>query len=132
MTYQPQGPEFRRRLSNLSEAHLAEVAAERELGELYASSYGRPAGKVTARYVDDHALICFLEDLDLMPSEQFLIDNGKSADLIKTRELFQQALRPFFRAAVERATGRRVKTFSGVASVDPPMNIEIFIFDGTS
>jgi uncharacterized protein YbcI len=117
-------------LSGLSETHLAEVAAERELGELYKSSYGLAAGKVTARYVDDHTMVCFFEGLEFVPSEQFLVDNDKSGDLIKIRRLFQQALEPYYRDAVERATGRQVKSLSGVASVDPPMNIEIFIFDG--
>jgi hypothetical protein len=131
MTYHPEDPKFRRRhLSSLSETHLSEVAAERELGELYESSYGLPAGKVTARYVDDHTMVCLFEGLKFMPSEQFLIENEKFSDLIKIRQFFRQALEPYYRDAVERATGRQVKRLNGMASVDPPMNIEIFIFDG--
>jgi hypothetical protein len=121
-------PEFRRRLGDLSEVHLAEAAAERELAKLY-ETHGLPAGKVTARHVDDDVLVCFLEDLQLTPADQILIDNGKAEEVLESRRLFQGALGSSLRDAVERATGRRVKSFSGVASTDPPMNIEIFFFE---
>lgn len=112
----------------VAQGHVAEAAVERELAKIYAVSYGLPAGKVTARFVDDHALVCLLEELEFLPSEQFLLDNDRADELIETRRLFQKAIEPVFRAAVERATGRRVRTFTSLATVDPPINVEVFIF----
>ena len=112
----------------LSEREMADAAA-RELGDSYLEAYGKGAGKVTAEFVGPDALVCFLEELEFQPNEEFLIAEGMGEQLIQTRRMFQQAIETTFRAAVERSTGRRVRNFNSIANIDPPMNIEIFMFE---
>ncbi len=46
--------------------------------------------------------------------------------MIEVRARYQQAIETTFRAAVERATGRRVVSFVSVTKLDPNYIVEIF------
>jgi GMP synthase-like glutamine amidotransferase len=75
-------------------------------------------------------VIVILDDLELLPNEEFLIKQGRWDAVKDLREQFQQAIRPTFTAAVERATGRRVVGFASHAEVDEQcFAIEIFRLD---
>jgi uncharacterized protein YbcI len=72
-------------------------------------------------------VIVLLDGLELLPNEEFLISQGQEEVVATVRTQFQQAIGPTFRAAVERATGRRVIGFASHVQVeDPRFMVEIF------
>jgi uncharacterized protein YbcI len=91
----------------------------RELLAIHADSYGRPAGGAEAHVFDD-AVIVLLHGLDLLPAELFLIEQGQGQAVNTLHSQFQLAIESTFRAAVERATGRRVIGFTSQVHFDEP------------
>ena len=98
----------------------------RDILAIHRESYGRGADRAQAFVVDD-TVIVLLDGLELLPNEEFLVENGKEEDVTNLRNQFQQTIEPTFRAAVERATGRRVIGFaSHFALKETPFAVEIF------
>ena len=93
---------------------------------IHRDSYGGGADRAQA-YVLDDTVVVMLDGLELLPNEEFLIEQGRGDGVTHLRELFQKSIEPTFSAAVERATGRRV---IGLASHfelgDQPFAVEIF------
>ena len=96
-----------------------------ELLRIHQESYGAGAGEVRVHVLED-AVVCFLDELQLMPNEKFLIDSGRAHVVIEMRNQYQQAIEATFRAAVERATGRRVVSFVSATKLAPDYAVEIF------
>lgn len=96
-----------------------------ELLRIHQESYGATARDVRVHVLDD-AVVCFLDELQLMPNEEFLINAGRSETVLEMRSQYQQAIETTFRAAVERATGRRVVSFVSVTKLAPNYSVEIF------
>ena len=72
-------------------------------------------------------MIVLLDGLELLPNEEFLISEGHGEAVGRVRTQYQKAIEPTFRAAVERATGRRVIGFaSHVQLEEPRFMTEIF------
>ena len=98
----------------------------RDILTIHRDSYGRGAD-VTQAYVLDDTVIVILDGLELLPNEEFLIERDHGDAVKAVREQFQQAIRPTFAAAVERATGRRVVGFASHAELDQGrFAVEIF------
>jgi uncharacterized protein YbcI len=98
----------------------------RDILAIQRDSYGRGAEKATAHVLDD-TVIVILDGLELLPNEEFMIERGRADAVRDLREHFQQAIESTFRAAVERATGRRVISFASHAQLDEPrFSVEIF------
>ncbi len=98
----------------------------RDLLAIHRDSYGRAAEKARA-YVLDDTVIVLLDGLQLLPNEEFLVSQGQEEVVATVRKQFQQAIAPTFRAAVERATGRRVIGFASHVQVEEPrFMVEIF------
>lgn len=98
----------------------------RDILAIHRDSYGRGADNATAHVLGD-TVIVILEGLDLLPNEEFMIDRGQADAVRELREHFQQAIESTFRAAVERATGRRVIGFASHVQLDEPrFSVEIF------
>jgi uncharacterized protein YbcI len=104
--------------------HLEETISD-ELLRIHRESYGRGAGRART-YILENDVVCFMDDLELLPNEQFLIENGEIDIVLNTRTKFQQAIEPSFVSAVERATGRRVIKFLSNTGLDPNFVIEVF------
>jgi uncharacterized protein YbcI len=108
-----------------TERDVAEAIAE-QLLEIHRESYGRAAERAISHLIDD-TLIVLLDGLELLPNEEFLVQNGHHDAVAEVRHQYQKAIEPTFRAAVERATGRRVIAFSSHIAVESPMfAVEIF------
>ena len=106
----------------------AEVNEEigREISSILEESYGRGAESAKA-IVTDGWVIVVLDGLELLPNEQFLVDRGKGDTVATVRAQYQNAIQETFRAAIERATGRRVIGFASTTSVaEPRFMAEIF------
>lgn len=98
----------------------------REVHEIYEESYGRGAGG-TETLMGDGWVIVVLDDLELLPNEDFLVENGEHATVAHVRTQYQLAIQAPLRAAVERATGRKVTGFASTTSVHAPrFAVEIF------
>jgi uncharacterized protein YbcI len=98
----------------------------RDMMEIHRQSYGRPAASAQAHFLAD-TVIVLLDGLQLLPNEEFLIDNGHWEAVDNVRTQYQKAIEPTFRAAVERATGRRVIGFSSHVQIqEPRFMTEIF------
>ena len=66
--------------------------------------------------LSDDLVVVVLDELVLQHSEQFLVGAGEGQAVIDVRGRYQQAIETTFRAAVERATGRRVVSFASVTN----------------
>jgi len=106
----------------------AEIHEEigREIIGILEESYGRGAESAQA-IVTDGWVIVLLDGLELLPNEQFLVDRGNGDAVIHVRAQYQMAIQGTFRAAIERATGRRVIGFASTTSVaEPRFMAEVF------
>src|SRR5947209_4217344 len=81
-----------------------------ELLRLHQESYGKGARSSRVYYLED-TIVALLDDVELLPNEEFLIGAGQGEAVVEVRSRYQQAIETTFRAAVERATGRRVLSF---------------------
>jgi uncharacterized protein YbcI len=102
------------------EASLAE-----ELVRIHVDSYGKGAGRTTVHIIDD-AVICFLDQLELQRTEEFMINAGHGDAVVEIRTRYQAAIETTFTAVVERATGRRVVSFVSAMKLSPNYAVEIF------
>ena len=100
-------------------AEEIEDAISRDLLAIHIGAYGRAAASAKAHLLDD-TVIVLLDGLELLPNEEFLISQGHEEVVASVRTQFQQAIGPTFRAAVERATGRRVIGFASHVQVEEP------------
>ena len=99
----------------------------REILAIELDSYGRGATSIRAHLLDDDLVVVLLDGLKLQPSEEFLIEEGREEAVIAVRNQFEQAIAASFKAAVERATGRRVVGFTSQQQVsEPRFAIEVF------
>jgi uncharacterized protein YbcI len=101
-----------------------EAALSEEILRVHVEAYGTGASSIQSHYFEDNVLI--IMDVDLSISEKTLVDADRGDAVKNTREAFQGAIAPTFKAIVERATGRRVETFFSWMQVDPPTSVELF------
>ena len=96
----------------------------REILRVHNEAYGDTPREAKVYVIDDIALVV----IDAQPtiSENTLIEAGHGERSIATREAFQDAIAPTFTAIIERATGRKVTSFSSRMSVEPMYAIEFF------
>jgi uncharacterized protein YbcI len=108
-----------------TEGEVTDAIAE-QLLRIHHDSYGRTAERPTSHLMDD-TLIVLLDGLELLPNEEFLVRNGEQDAVTDLRHQYQKAIEPTFRAAVERATGRRVIGFASHVALEQPMfALEVF------
>ena len=98
----------------------------REILRIHEDSYGKGASKAHA-LVGDGFVVVVLDEVELLPNEQFLVEHGEGDTVTEVRGRYQQAIQSTFSAAIERATGRRVVGFASSTNIDEPRFVaEIF------
>ena len=104
-----------------------EVSAQvgEELLRLHAETYGKGAQRAQVVVCED-VVYCMLDGLELLPNEEFMVDAGRGDAVVELRLTYQQAIETTFRAAVERATGRRVVSFASITKLSPNYAVEVF------
>ena len=112
-------------MANSKDVQEIEEQLGRELMRLHRESYGKGAHAVRAHLLDD-AVVCFMDDLELLPNEQFLLDTGSGDAVVDVRSHYQRAIESTYRAAVERVTGRRVVGFVSATQLSPHWAVEVF------
>ena len=119
----PEGPGERRGPPSAAEVR-DEVAGE--ILRIHEESYGKGAAHSHAFLGEDYVVVV-LDDLELLPNEKFLVEHGKHETVVHVRTQYQRAIQASFRAAIERATGRKVIGFASTASLDDPSFVaEVF------
>jgi uncharacterized protein YbcI len=96
----------------------------REILRVHDEAYGQTAREAKVYVLDDVAIVVI--DAEPTTSERTLIEAGRGDAVKDTREAFQEAIGPTFNAIIERATGRRVVSFTSRMSMDPMYSLEFF------
>jgi len=103
------------------------IASEiaREIAAVHQEAYGTGVSNVVVDVSD--LIVCIVMDIELAANEKTLIGAGRHESVKITREAFQDAIEPTFTAIVERATGRRVRSFASRTILDSePWSAEVF------
>jgi uncharacterized protein YbcI len=96
----------------------------REVVRIHAHYYGRGPTKAKT-YVNDEVILCVLGEI-YTPSEAMLIEAGRFEEVRANRTAFQDTVEPIMRAAVERISGRQVRSFFSQISPEG-MATEVFV-----
>jgi len=105
----------------------APVAISNAIVQIHKEGYGKGATRARTRMMED-TIVVELDDV-LTRVEQTLASAGRQDQVRETRQVFQQAHRDVFVAAVERITGRRVRAFMSQIHFDPDVAVEVFLLD---
>jgi len=103
------------------------AALANELGKLVADFTGRGATRSRA-FIHQDLVVCLFEDAATR-SEQHLVAAGKSELVRWQRDALQRAMAARLVAAVERLTGRTVRTFLSGSDEDCRSAIEAFVLE---
>ena len=113
--------------TEVSERGRPAASISNAITRLHRDHYGR--GATTARtIIQRNYVVCFLDDI-YTPVERTLIEAGRNEAVRETRNIFQDAMGPRFREAVEEATGRNVIAFMSQVHFAPDMAAEIFVLE---
>jgi uncharacterized protein YbcI len=95
------------------------------LAALHAHWYGR--GPLAARTyaAGDDVVVVVLEE-SFTPAEQALVDRGEAGGIQEARRRLRRVTADDFGAAVEQATGRRVRSY--ISELDPAEGVSIEVF----
>jgi uncharacterized protein YbcI len=100
----------------------------REMVRIYKDQFGRGPNKVRSHYAGPDVLVCILENT-FTPAERSLQAMGEHQRLRDTRIFFQYASTAEFTEAVERVTGRRVKSFISGIDTNTDIACELFVLE---
>ncbi len=103
------------------------AALANELGKLIADFTGRGATKSRA-FIQQEVVVCVFED-GATRAERNLVAAGKSELVRIQRDALQRAIGPQLIAAVERLTGRTVRTFLSGMDEEGGASIEAFLLE---
>ena len=100
------------------------LANSNGLTALMKELYGK--GPVSARtFLDEEFVFTVLEG-GLTKSEERLLEAGAHEQIRRYRLAFQEAVQQQFTEVVERATGKRVRSYHSQILFEPPHSIEMF------
>ena len=103
------------------------AALANQLGKLIADFTGRGATRSRA-FVQQDVVICLLED-GATRAEVTLVAAGRAELVRRQRDALQRAMEPSLVAAVERLTGRKVRSFlSGISTLGED-SVEVFVLE---
>jgi uncharacterized protein YbcI len=123
--------EFDERLSGGFDERLSggalNAALANEIGKLFADFTGRGATKSRA-FVHQDVVICVLED-GATRADVNLVAAGKAELVRLQRDALQRALGPQLINAVERLTGRGVRTFMSGTDESGGSSVEAFVLE---
>ena len=103
------------------------AAIANELGKLIAEFTGRGSEKSRA-FIDGDVVVCLLEN-GATKGERKLVAAGR-ADVVRLgRDVLQHAMKDQLVAAVERLTGRKVRTFLSGTSALGESSVEVFVLE---
>jgi uncharacterized protein YbcI len=99
-----------------------------EMVRIYKEQFGRGPTKVRSHYAGPDTLICLLERT-FTPAEKNLQAMGEHTRLRDMRMFFQYSSSGDFVAAVQKVTGRRVRSFISGLDTNSDVAAEIFVLE---
>lgn len=93
---------------------LARMA--RDVVGIHARYYGR--GPTKAKAVWRNGIVVVVLEEIFTRADEVLVEGDRFAEVRSHRQALQDQVEPLFREAIERATGRRVRSFLSQVSVD--------------
>jgi uncharacterized protein YbcI len=106
-------------------------ALSNEMVRIYKEQFGRGPTKVRSHYAGPDTLLCLLEHT-LTPAEKNLQAMGEHARLRDMRMFFQYASSADFISAVQRVTGRQVRSFISGIDTNTDTSAELFVLEPLS
>jgi len=103
----------------------ARALISNKMVQLYSEYYGRGPTKAKT-YVSDDLVVCVLEET-FTRAERTLVDRGEREAVQTIRRRFQQHMADEFKAIVEQATGRVVRSFLSETDLDADVSVEMFL-----
>jgi uncharacterized protein YbcI len=100
----------------------------KEIVRIYKDQFGRGPTKVRSHFAGPDILICVLENT-FTPAERSLQAMGEHQRLRDMRIFFQYASTAEFTEAVERVTGRRVRSFISGIDTNTDVACEMFVLE---
>ena len=94
--------------------------------KLFRDYYGRGPTKAKSYILDDHILVCVLEDT-MTRVEKTLVDNGHGHKVREVRLVFQEAMAHEFKQCVRDALGREVLGYHSQLTLEPDLGFEFFV-----
>ena len=103
------------------------AAIANEIGRLVADFTGRGAPRSRA-FIDQDVVVCLLED-GATKAEVNLVAAGRAELARRGRDALQRAMEAELVAAVERLTGRKVRSFLSGVSTSAESSVEVFVLE---
>jgi uncharacterized protein YbcI len=100
----------------------------KEIVRIYKDQFGRGPTKVRSHFAGPDILVCVLENT-FTPAERSLQAMGEHQRLRDMRIFFQYASTAEFTEAVERVTGRRVRSFISGIDTNTDVACEMFVLE---
>jgi uncharacterized protein YbcI len=95
---------------------------------LHSRYYGRGPTKAKV-YAEDDLVVVVLEET-FTPAERTLIERGQSGGIQEIRRNFQMIMADQFKALVEQASGREVRSFTSETDIENDIAVEVFLLAG--
>ena len=108
----------------LADRRLLDAVTEAMVA-LHVRYHGRAPGSAKSQMMGDDLLACVLGGV-YTDVEKTMIELERGRVVHENRSAFQQAMRHRFIGAVERLSGRRVRTFVSDSHVGPDLEVELF------
>src|ERR1700681_2417684 len=96
------------------------------LSALHAHSHGKGPSAARTYIASDDAVVVVLEET-FTPAEQALVDRGEAERIQELRRRFRQVMADDFKAIVEQATVRRVRSYISDTDLTEQVSIEVFL-----
>ena len=106
------------------------TAISNGIGSLHREHYGRGADRI--RTIIHPELVATTLEGCFTTVERLMIAQGAFGQVRETRTMFQDWMGPRFIAAVEEATGQKVKAFFSQVAHDPDVAVELFLLHPAS
>lgn len=104
------------------------VKMSNEIVRIYKEQFGRGPTKVRTNWAGPDTLVCLLENTFTL-AEKNLQSMGEHQRLRDMRMFFQYATSAEFIEAVERSTGRRVRSFISGIDTNADVACELFVLE---
>ena len=107
------------------ESHSALARIARDIARMHSAHYGK--GPQRTKTHRDGDLVTVVMRENLTPVEKTLVEGGRKAEVHALRRAFQDVKREEMSAVVEAALERQVETMMSQVSLEPDVNVEIFL-----
>jgi uncharacterized protein YbcI len=104
------------------------LTVSNEMVRLYKDLFGRGPTRARSAWAGSDALLCTLEN-SLTPAERNMAKLGEHQRLRDVRMFFQHASEREFVGAVEKTTGRKVRSFVSGIDTEHDVSSEVFYFE---